>query len=392
MYIMRIFLLFATVLAMLLLPVLASYAEETHKQESSEPSTNTHEQSVKKTSESACSLVVEYLPNFVYDDEKITAVVKAINTGKGLYQGSLSVESGFNSGSTGSIIQQEVTLAEKGKVRFTFNLDLLLFKQKVQFIRFILRKAKEDTPGISYMIKIVHPEETLPDYDIENGLNFVLKSGKRIIFVIKHMKFVQKRRWIFAKWFKHKVATSRSYRSFLFFGAPLSGKENERFSYMPLLKKRKKDIEIIKFTDFPKKGAYPILANAIQFRAGLKSALKERAIIFFPYSDFVAGTGKREYRMCCEFIIQRLRDSGYTYKDMKIIAPAVPKVLEKQFEPYFNELADIARIYYIPFTVPRELGDISLWSVKGTDNQMISRFPTLEGHRKIADYLDKEIK
>ena len=102
------------------------------------------EESGKKSSDPRCSLVFEYLPNFVYDDEKITAVVKVLNTGKGLYQGSLAVESGFNSGTTGSSIQQEVTLAEKGEVRFTFNLDLVLFKQKVEFVRFILRKGKDE--------------------------------------------------------------------------------------------------------------------------------------------------------------------------------------------------------------------------------------------------------
>jgi hypothetical protein len=206
------------------------------------------------------------------------------------------------------------------------------------------------------------------------------------------MKFVQKRKWVFAKWFKHKVLTPRSYSSFLFLGAPLCRDDDTQRNYMSLLDKWVPDLTFVRLTDFSDQGAYPVLANAVRFREALSSFIKERVILFMPYSDFIAGTGKREYRMCVEFMIQRLKRVGYAYSDIKIIAPAVPENLEKQFRPYIHELADIARVYYIPFAVPRELGDPLLWAQTGCDERVVARYPTPEGHRKIAEYLENEIK
>ena len=339
-----------------------------------------------------CSMEVEYLPNFVYDDEKVTAAVRISLAGDGPFKGLLAVESSFIDRASGDTVQREVSLENKPQQRFHFNLDQIVFGRKIRYIRFSIKTEEHVSGPASYDLRLVRPEENLPEYTLENGMHFKKRSGERLIFVIRHMQYVQKRKWLFVKWIGNRFKRPAAYKTWLLLAAPLCTEKNDRRNYISVLKDHVHGITHVELSDFSDQGSYPILENAVRFRPALDSPVRERAVLFLPYSDFLSGTGKREYRMCCEFIIQRLYKAGYNYNNMKIVAPAVPKPLEKQFEPYIQQLAQIAMIYYIPFSVPSDLGDMSLWAVGNRKQQAVSRYPTFKGHRYIAEYLENEIK
>jgi hypothetical protein len=337
------------------------------------------------------TILIDYLPNFVYDDEKITAVLRVVNNSDSELNGRLIVVRKIIAGSETGKIQKKVAIKRGEENQYTFNIDLSALNKKIRFIS-IQMKIGEGNPKEEHEIRILGYNEKLLPYSLKDGSHFVLKTGKRVIFEIEHMKFVQKRKWVFAKWLQKRLTASRRYNSFLFLGAPLCRSGELKDSYLQMIRHDLSPMDIVKFVDFPETGAYPILENAVRFKAAVDIHKKDRAVLFLPYSDLIYGTGKREYRMCCEFMLQRLFQAGYAYRDILIVTPAVPERLSEKFKPYTEVLGKIARIYYIPIKVSEDLRKNRWWSVEEDNDSVYGRYPNTKGHFVIGEYLKNEIR
>jgi hypothetical protein len=321
-------------------------------------------------------LAAEYIPNLVYHDESLTVVMRVTNRGTVPATAPLVVTAVFPAGGRTVVASRDLNLAPGAEARLSLDLPVAVFDRPVGTLAFAAGTA-------SSALRLVQPGEPVPAFSVDPGNACLDRDGMRLVLVVTHRVYIANRRWLFAHWAAERFLPARACASSLVMAAPLAEAGGPP-SYLGSLKAAVPSADILALADLPAGGAAPVLVNCALVRDGLARPVRERAVLCLPYTDVLRGTGRREYRLAVECMVQMLERAGYA--DIRIVAPASPAALEGRMQGYLDELADIARVYECPFVPSTPLSARDYWAAD-PDGNMAARFPNARGQAALDRFL-----
>ncbi|MFH1708109.1 MAG: hypothetical protein ABIF71_09345 [Planctomycetota bacterium] len=313
-------------------------------------------------------LAAEYIPNLVYHDESLTVVMRVTNRGTAPATGPLLVTAVFPAGGRTVVASRDLDLAPGAEARLSLELPVVVFERPVRNLAIAAGTA-------SFALRLIQPGDPVPAFSVDPGNACLDRDGMRLVLVVTHRVFTANRRWLFAHWAAGRLFPARACASILVMAAPLAEAGGPP-SYLASLKAAVPSVDILPLADLPAGGAAPVLVNCALVRDGLARPARERAVLCLPYTDVLRGTGRREYRLAVEWMVQMLERAGYA--DIRIVAPAAPAALAGRMQGYLDELADIAGVYAHPFISAAPPAAADYWAVD-PDGNMAGRFPNARG-------------
>jgi len=285
------------------------------------------------------ALRIDYLPNLIYDGERLTLCASLLNRTMETVRGRASCSFVAGRGAAGNTIRRDVSAppGRDGSFRVSWRVSGL---KETAALTVVLAVGGEE---VGRQTVAVHPASLgLPELTL--GDDFMMDGkGDRVVLVVRRQVRARQSRWPVVRLVERAFSGGKvKAASALFVGDLLAG--DEARSYVSLLKSNKAlsrfSFIAVEHRRASERAARAILRTLCEFS---RSALKRRhdLVLFFVGSEEATfGTDVEEFRRAIDLMCGLVKSRGARY--VAFVAPVAPARLTGRTERYRRAIRSVA--------------------------------------------------
>lgn len=276
-------------------------------------------------------LHIDYLPNLIYDGERLMLCAAAVNRTSALVKAQVYSSLTVGARELGSSTTRDVAIPAGREVRFEAGWEVDELTESAT-LNIVLTVGQEDVDARRIT---VHPASlALPQLKLGDGF-LADESGERVVLVVRRQLRERASRWGVVKWVQSAVSGGKvTASSGLFIGDRLA--RTEKDSYASLLKA---DPVLGRFTFLTvahpggtAQAASPVLETLCEVS---RFAFKQRydlAVVFLGSEEAGFGTDVEEFRRAVDLMAGVLKSRGCAH--LAFACPVAPENLAGGIERY----------------------------------------------------------
>jgi hypothetical protein len=289
--------------------------------------------------DSGVSMRIDFLPNLIYDGERLTLCASLVNRTAAAVSGEISCALAAGKRTLADPLTKQLDAAAGKDARIETSWRLVQLKDPVTITVSMTVGAKK----IASQRVVVYPASiTLPP--LTQGDGFLLDDkGERVVLVVRRQVRDPESRWAVVRYVGSAFSDGKlDVAAGLFIGDQLADEVGN--SYVSLLKKRP---ELARFTFVSvahptgaKKACGAIYRTLCTFSQSALNRQYDLAMIFVGSEEARFGTDTQEFRRAIDLMSGRLKARGSQH--VVFVAPIAPKNLAGRTRLYEREIKSVA--------------------------------------------------